>query len=456
MIKTQDYIRDFITMIFVRISLIIGITLIFAITAILIAFLWPPTYSARGSILLKSTRALKIPESLEDIRLDVPVIRENDLNSEMKIITSYNVIENTIKSLQNRRRIFHKSGSSSETIKKLVWKIQRNLTAELSPRSNVFDIVLEWKDRKEAENILETLMNEYLDYRASLYSPVEAQAFFKKQLEIFNKNLIEMENNLIRLAEDSNSTQPTREIENNLLMEKTLETSLNETRNRWIEQKNYVNYLEGTINSKGIHFFTFIDNVEIGNFSEKLQNLILERESLLKIYQPDSKKIRMLERHINDMYQALKTEVKLYIEDQKAKLYAMEKTMDSLEERLRKFSSKNIALYRNLVETRRINREIGMLEDSYITFAKRWEEARIESTTDSNRLFAVNILSKAQAAKAPVFPNKNTLIPIGIILGLLFGFAIGFLLEFFDHTFKRPEDAMTYADLPHICSIPRW
>ena len=456
MIKTQDYIRDFIAMFFVRINLIVGVTLIFAIAAILIAFFWPPTYTARGSILLKSTRALKIPESLERIDLDVPIIRENDLNSEMKIITSYNVIENTIKSLQDRNLVFHKKGSTPEAIKKLVWKVQKNLTTELPPRSNVFDVVLKWKDRREAEIVLENLMNEYLDYRGNLYSPVEAQAFFKKQLEIFNKNLIEMENNLIRLAEHSNSTQPSREIENNLLLEKSLETSLNEMRNKWVENKNYINYLERTLTSSGNHFFTFIDNIEIGSFSKKLQDLVIERESLLKIYQPESNKIRMMERHINEMYQALRSEVKRYVDDQKARLYAMEKTIDSLEERLRRFSSKNIQLYKNQIETRRIRREIGMLEDSYITFSKRLEQARIESTTDSNRLFAVTILSKAQAAKAPVFPKKNTLIPIGILLGLLLGFAFGFLLEFFDHTFKRPEDAATYADLPHICSIPRW
>ena len=456
MIKTQDYLRDFITMFFVRITLIVGITLVFAIAAFLIAFFWPPTYVAKGSILLKGTRALKVPESLERHDIDVPSIRENDLNSEMEIMTSYNVIENTIKSLQDRNLVFHKRGKSPETIKEFVWKIQRNLTTELPPRTNVFGVLLKWKDRQEAEIVLETLMDEYIDYRRNLYSPVEAQAFFKKQLDLFNKNLIEMENNLVRLAENSRSADPNREIDNNLLLETRIATTLNETRNRWIESKNYINYLERTLSSPGIHFFTYIDKPEIGSFAEKIQDLIIEKEGMLKIYQPDTNKIRVMEKHIQEMYQALKMEVYQYIDDQKAKLYAMEKTIESLEDRLGQFSSKNISLYRNNVEAKRIRREIRMLEDSYITFAKRFEEARIESTTDSNRLFAVSILSKAQASKAPVFPNKRTIIPIGILLGLLLGFAIGFLMEFFDHTFKRPEDAMTYADLPHICSIPRW
>jgi capsular polysaccharide biosynthesis protein len=57
---------------------------------------------------------------------------------------------------------------------------------------------------------------------------------------------------------------------------------------------------------------------------------------------------------------------------------------------------------------------------------------------------------------SPVFPNKKTFIPIGFIVGILLGFTIGFLREFFDHTFKRPEDVDNYLGLPTILSIPEF
>ena len=456
MIKTQDYIRESITIFFIQKNLILGVTAIIAIAAILISFFWPPTYSATGSILLKSTRALKSPESLEKVRLDVPPIRENDLFSEMEIIRSINVIEKTIQYLQKKDLVFPEKEYTPERIKTMITKIRNNLTTELIPRSNIFKVVLKWGDPQEAEILLETLMNQYLDYRASLYNPREAQKFFERQLKKFDHDLKELENNLIRLAKDSDSPNPKQEIEKNLLIEKNLEITLNSIRNKWVEQKTYVKYLEKALSSPGINFFSYIDNLEIGDFGKKLQDLIIEKESLLRVYQPDTKKVRMMEEQIKNTYQALKAEVKRYVDDQKARLRAMEKKIHSLEEELKKISSKNIALYTSLIKSKRINREISLLEESYNTFAKRWEESRIESTRDPNRLFAVSILSKACASKRPVFPNKRVVIPVGILVGFITGLTLGFLREFFDHTFKRPEDVENYANLPHICSIPLW
>ena len=283
MIKTRDYIRELITIFFVQKNFILGVAAIIAIGAVLIAFFWPPTYSATGSILLKSTKALKSPESLEKVRLDVPLIRENDLFSEMEIIRSINVIENTIQYLQEQNLVFTDKEYTPEHIKTTATKIQNNLTTESIPRSNIFNVVLKRGDPQEAEILLETLMNQYLNYRTGLYNPIEAEAFFKHQLKKFDDSLKKMENNLIALAEDSDSPRPKQELDNNLLIEKNLEIALNSIRNKWVEQKSYVKYLEKTLSLPGINFFTSIDNLEIGDFGKKLQDLIIKKESLLKV-----------------------------------------------------------------------------------------------------------------------------------------------------------------------------
>jgi uncharacterized protein involved in exopolysaccharide biosynthesis len=127
-----------------------------------------------------------------------------------------------------------------------------------------------------------------------------------------------------------------------------------------------------------------------------------------------------------------------------------------MEARLGDIATKNILLYSNSIQLDRINRDKELLEESYNTFSKRLEEARIDNTTEANWLFWVSIVSNARASTAPVFPNKKVVIPLGVLLGFISGCTIGFLFEFFDHTFKRPEDVSNYTDLPHIYSIPRW
>jgi uncharacterized protein involved in exopolysaccharide biosynthesis len=96
------------------------------------------------------------------------------------------------------------------------------------------------------------------------------------------------------------------------------------------------------------------------------------------------------------------------------------------------------------------------LENAYKIYAKRLQEARIKGTTEAGQIFTVSILSPPTLNLTPVFPVKKKVILLGLILGFLLGITIGFLVEFFDHTFKRPEDVTNNTNLKTIFSIPDW
>ncbi len=453
MTGTQNYIREFFVIFFMRKKIIIGVTVAFTIIALLIAFFWPPIYAAKGSILVLGKKRSISPEALETLRLDVPQVRETDLFSEMQIMTSYGLIEKTVLFLQQKGLIF-RNDQTPEDIRARIFETQGKIEAEPVPRSNTFNVILKWRDPQEAETLLQNLMDQYLDYRAGLYSPKEAEEFFRQQLANFNDNLTKMENNLLKLAEESGSPNPEKVIDANLLIEENLRRELDSLRNEWIRTKTYVEDLKGIGSSSDISFFTYIDNPAIQDFGKKLQDLFIEKESLLKAYHPQSEKIKRIQEEIDNVYQALKKEMRGYLSDQKSRLKGMEAAIRSFEDRLKRLSSNNVELFKNNIETKRIRREIDLLENSYNTFAKRWEEARIDLSTGANRLFSVSILSKPYASRTPIFPNKNIVIPMGILIGFILGITVGFLQEFFNHTFKRPEDVKNYTDFQTLFSIP--
>jgi uncharacterized protein involved in exopolysaccharide biosynthesis len=62
--KPENYVREFYDIFFAQKRVIFWTTLIFFIFAVLIAFLWPPTYSATGSIHIKGKKAQTAPSSL--------------------------------------------------------------------------------------------------------------------------------------------------------------------------------------------------------------------------------------------------------------------------------------------------------------------------------------------------------------------------------------------------------
>ncbi len=456
MTRTEDYFREFVTITFIQKNVILGIVAIFVLAAILIAFFWPPVYSAAGSIIIKRTQPLTSPGSLEDVRAEVSQLNEGDLFSEMQILQSRSVSERAA------RRFLQKHGKlgggelDAVKIARLADEIEKKASTELVPLSNVIRVSLAWKDRDSAREILGFFFDEYLRYRSDLYNPQEAQMFFQQQISNFVNALDQREKELIAMAESGNVFAPDDQIRSNLLIKENLEKDLALLRQEYSRKKNYLEHIESSLDARDINFFTSVDNMEIGDLGKRLQQLFMDKQEMRKTYAADSNKIKHFDEEIQTVYESLRSEVQSYLEIQKADVDAMESNLEELDAKLLDLEKRNIQLYTSMVRNNRLDREINLLEDSYATFAKRLEEAEINSTTKADTFFNVGVLSKPQAANAPVFPKKSRIIPLGLILGLIVGITVGFVIEFFDHRFKRPEDIMHYAELPHLFSIARW
>lgn len=460
MVRTQDYMRELVMMVFIRKTIILTTLILFVLGALLVAFFWPPTYASDGTVLVKRTQPLKSPESVEDVPAELIMITEEHLHSEVQILNSHTLANRAADTLLEKGGITLPDSENGNDVpddrrRRLAARIRASMTTELIPTSNVINVRLTWDDPAEAERIHRVYFTEYLNFRSELYNPDEAHDFFKNQLEMFDKALQERESELVRLAEESYLSAPDAQIRSNLLIVENLIKELSTLRNQRTEKKNYVESVEKNLKSADITFFTAVDDIEIGDFGQRLQDLQMQRRELLANYMPDSSKVQRVDEQIRETYDSMKQEVFRYLEGQKASLEGINQTIRETRAQIAEIEDRNIDLYRNLVENKRINREIELLEDSYNTFGKRLEEARITSRTKTDKLFRVSILSYPQAEQSPVFPDKARVLALGIILGLLAGGTVGFMLEFFDHRFKRPEDVQNYTSLPHIYSIPQ-
>ncbi|MCF8106717.1 MAG: hypothetical protein K9K64_14640 [Desulfohalobiaceae bacterium] len=450
MVKTQDYFRELVTIGFIQKRIIVLCVLIFTLGALLITLFWPRTFAAQGSILLKRNKPLKSAESLEDVNAEMTKVGEDDLFSEMEIITSKDVTVKALKSPLLQGYV------SPEDAGSLEGRIQNNLQIQLVPKSSVIKVQLNWSDPGSAERILQALFDTYLDYRTELFNPKEATAFFRDQLQKYDQQLKELEKQLIEQSRASKAADFSQNIKSNLMVEDNLVRQLSELENDWRRRRNYIQSLEEMLNSSEMNFFTSVDNLDIGDMGKELQGLVMEKGELLNIYTPQSKKIQRVNQQIQETYSSLKAEVKRYIQTKKAELRGVEQSVQEMKDQLQRLSNRNVELYENEIQANRIQREIDVLESSYMTFAKRWQEAKINSTTKADKLFTVSVLSRPSVSQAAVFPKPKREIPLGLILGLLVGVTVGFLVEFFDHTFKRPEDLQNYSNIPVVYSIPKF
>ncbi|MCK5594542.1 hypothetical protein KAI19_00005, partial [bacterium] len=239
MIKTQDYVREFITTLFIRKNIIFCTMVIFVIAAGLIVFFWPPIFVSTGSILVKSSRPLKSQESVDDLRAKMIRISEDDLFSEMQILTSYSVAERTVRQLKKENKFYKNEYSSEKAVRQLIDQMKENLSIELAPKSSVIKVSFTWRNPERAEQILQAYLQEYLSYRSELYNPKEAKSFFYEQVRRFNEELKRQEDKLVQLAEKDNISDPRRQIQSNLLIQENLEKEITDLKNKRTENKAY-------------------------------------------------------------------------------------------------------------------------------------------------------------------------------------------------------------------------
>jgi capsular exopolysaccharide synthesis family protein len=83
----------------------------------------------------------------------------------------------------------------------------------------------------------------------------------------------------------------------------------------------------------------------------------------------------------------------------------------------------------------RLERDLRLNENLYLTMKQKYEESRI---TEAGQLGKVRILDPALVADK-IKPSKKTNILLGIVLGIMMGVGIAFAKEFLDNTIKAVE-----------------
>lgn len=452
--KSNDYVRSFIIIFFAQRNVISVVAITVFAGAVLFALFYPPIYTANCSIILKSSVSLKSPESIENVPVEMNSIQEADLFSEIEIINANVVAEKTVDALMAKGFPFNESGSAEKSRKQAVTRISANLTPAINPRSNTITVTTLWDDPAGAKTILEAVLDSYFEYRSEIFNPKEAETFFAKQLEKFSRELEDKETELRNFTVNSKAPNAGAEIQSNLLNMKNLERELFDLKQSYFDQKNRVKLLEKGINSPDINFFSYVTDGPLKELGNLVVEIIKQRNEAARIYHPESKKIQNYNKQIQAAIGSYKKEVTHYIDGERAELENINRKVRYIEDQVQAIRNNNINLYENSTRSKMLERQIDILAESYTTFTKRLEEAKINNNYKTNKLFSVSLLTQPEASASPVLPNRKKSILFGLIGGIILGIATGFLAEFFNHTFKTPEDVENNTDMVYIFSIP--
>lgn len=457
MIRTEDYKRELISIVFAQKNLIFWTAFLIFLGAVAVAFYWPATYSATGSVLLTDKQVVDRENlALQNTESRAFSISKEELSSEIQILYSPQTVRNALATLTDKYPSLQMG--SQEDLVATVRSVIAELKVTAVPAANVINIQYFNRNPAMAVDVLNALMNEYLSQRGKLYArkPLTPAKIFADEAERYREGVRAKDDELVALLNQTGAADPGVEIQENIKLKKQLELNLNILKKERVDTTLAVAQIEKALSGNDLQYFSFLDNPSIKEIGLKLSALYNERGELLRVYQPEHDVVTAVTEQINDNLAILKKEVQQIKEGVAKKVQGIDTQIGDLEAQIAWYDDKNVAMAEQIINAERITRESDVMKSSYETYAKRTDEVAINNALSSTGpTLMVKIIDSAFPSKGPIFPKRSVVLPLGLLVGLLTGCSLGFVREYFDHTFKKPSDVSAYAGLPVLFSLSR-
>jgi len=187
MSQEEDWKRELGHVLFARQRLILTTAAVVVIGAILVTLFWPPTHAASSSLLVLGKRAQISSAVLDPIEVRDPKVSTQDIISELEIIRSPELARRVTRKL--RAQAGWKKDKIDKKIVQEAHKFSRHLGVIGVVDSSAIQLRFSARSSKGAEQGLDLLLDEYIQYRAEVFNPVGQDHFFKERMEHYRQEL---------------------------------------------------------------------------------------------------------------------------------------------------------------------------------------------------------------------------------------------------------------------------
>jgi polysaccharide biosynthesis protein PslE len=459
-------------------------------------------FESKATVLVKLGREnAELPTTVQNSGMITTGVSRDVVNSEMQILTSSNLIEQTVDQLGPGVFAFKPApprgflGTIRYGVKLTVRWLKNqgqevlyavNLKKRISQReaaiqlltdslhvdvekdSNVIAVSAELPDPAFCVRVTNTLLERYLDEHQRAWRSPESKGFFlaqreenRQRLEDLQKvrdqvrakwklsSVNEQRSALLRELSDLNNQIQSNKVERDDL---DRESAVMATR---------VEALPERQNSTEVQ----TQNSSIQSIKERLTALELERAKLLSRYQPGREPVKKVEAEIGDLRDLLNSQPPTLLGSVSSEINPIRQTFSQGVEQYRVkiagLEEKNRTLSAGVNEIQRqlralndgedqldiVERDLKVAQDNYLTYAKRMEEDRISEELDLSHVTNVVVLSPASTPLEPVYPRRLLIMGVAVGLGLVLGISLAFLLEYLDDTIRKSQDIADLEDL---------
>ena len=359
-----------------------------------------------------------------------------------------------------------------------IYSLESRLRVSGQENANLIKLALPGTDPQFAAKVLNLLVNQYLEEYPKLRNTPGAADFFERQMTRFATELRDAENAKLTFeAQHGGLNRMSSQQEAYLRTAIERETALQRARSEVDELTEKGRHLRQLLDTQPDKIRTAEEvrpNPVMDAMRGKLVELELQRNNLLQKYTDKERRVQDVEREIallrsklsqeptvefaRESYGQNPTRMSLVLDqiNTEAQLRQSIVKAQALERDIKEFGDRLDQVSKAGYERARLERKLKLFEDSYLLYAKKFEEARISAAMDKSQIVNVNLVEPVQVKAKPGVGGKSGvswMILAGSI-GMIAGVGGAFCREFFDHSLSTDQSVKRNVGLPVLGSIP--
>ena len=471
-------LRDVLLVLCSKVYVFLTIYALIVITTVALAFLLPPVYQVNGDILIK-------PFLEPNVKLFAPVptnIRANpvmpqDINSEVNILKSPQLLRKVVQQLglekpdppstwagaladnlsQKLRNVLVSLGLSVQVSPEdqAIQYLEKKLDIRPITLSNMIEVSLKGTSPEKSTKILNTLLENYIDFHIQIYQVKGAKEFYAKQADLFHQNLKAAEEALESFKKKYGIIDIPAQNVANIELLKTLRENQAVVTAKLRERRLKV----------GVQAQNLAKTGEVGAVTQELQSnileelvrtlgpLLVEKERIGLHFQKSSSKYQAVERQVQEITTAYQKQIQELLQGAQLDVDGMTSYLKILNQKIENIEANSRSLSMKQVEFERLIREVKQNETNYLMYLNKMEEARIDEQQHANRVSNVTVTTWGHVPTIPIFPKKLLMLVLAGALGFVMALAGAFFAYYLDHTFKTPQDLARFTHLPILATI---
>lgn len=463
--QRQIFLRDILAILFKRKLLIVTFAILVFAIVFVGNYVWPPTYESAARLRLTRGRevyqtdpsVMKSQENIAMIQMGT-----QDVNSEIDVIRSRDVLEQTAKDLgldkpapppnDVLRQVYRKVKegylealymlqikSRPTPIQAAIERLTDAITVEPLRDSFLLDVRCRLGAPDAARDVLAHLLDVYVQRRVAIFSNSKNSPFFQEQMDHATETLKKAQSDLDEFRSANQIVN--LEGEKQLLLQQ--DTDLKRLLSQMQESETATQSVAGNVAEGAL---TEVLSRQTGSpvvteMQMRLLELLSERSRLNKSLGPKHPSVIRVNNEVAEALTKLTS--------------AIQSVKQSTEAKLSETDERLAHLNQVMSQLENLERDVKVQSTSLEYYKQKFEESRVMDAMAQEQISNVKIVSSPTMPVDPIKPKKLFNLMFALIAGIVGALALAFFLEYLDHGIKTPEDVECYLEVPLLASFFR-